>query len=293
MEEISRPMKTMIRSLAAAIMHCPAMEKSSSAWYSLVSAFCRARNPYDGRMQRIPTTITSTRKYVAKPSTISMPPKAVPGSLCAYTAPPIAASSAKMLKCPNAYEARLCRIGSSTINAVPIAVRMISGRKRTRSVALAPKLAGMRYLRLPAQFHPLRHVDVGLFQHARRSLAHRRQETLRVNTHPHHHHDQRHYRRPFAQPQVRHVMLHFGRGHAVEHPLVHPQHVAGREDHADGGPGRPAKVRHGRALQHQEFAHEVVQQRQPDAGQGCDQEDRGEPGRRRGHAAVLGNQIGR
>src|ERR1039458_3729121 len=210
-------------------------------------------------MLRIPTTITSTRKYVAKPSTISMPPKAVPGSLCAYTAPPIAASSAKMLKCPNAYEARLCRIGSSTINAVPITVRMISGRKRTRSVALAPKLTGMRHLRLPArllsQFHPFRHVDVGLFHHARGGLAHRRQETLRVHSHPHHHHDQRHNRRPFAQPHVRHMTLDLGRGHAVEHPLVHPQRVAGREDHADGGPGRPAKVHHGRALQHQELAH--------------------------------------
>src|ERR1035438_2694873 len=86
-----------------------------------------------------------------------------------------------MLKWPKAWEARLCRTGSSTINAVPITVRMISGRKRTRSVALAPKLTGMRYLRRPArllsQFHPLRHIDVGLFQDARRSLAHRRQET--------------------------------------------------------------------------------------------------------------------
>src|ERR1039458_7252830 len=195
-------------------------------------------------MVRIPTTITSTRKYVAKPSTISMTPNAVPGLVWAYTAPPMAAASAKMLKWPKAYEARLCRTGSSTINAVPITVRMISGRNRMRSVALAPKLAGMRHLRLLAQFHPFRHVDVGLFQHARGGLAHGRQETLRVNSHPHHHHDQRHNRRPFAQPQVRHITLHFGRGHAVEHPLVHPQHVAGREDHADCGPRRPAKVRH-------------------------------------------------
>src|ERR1019366_4566520 len=168
-------------------------------------------------MLRIPTTITSTRKYVAKPSTISMPPQAVPGLVWAYTAPPIAASSAKMLKWPKANEARLCRIGSSTINAVPITVRMISGRKRMRSVAVAPKLTGMRYLRRSArllsrllsrlfsQLDPFRHVDVGLFQHARGGLAHRRQETLRVNSHPHHHHDQRHNRRPFAQPQVRHI----------------------------------------------------------------------------------------
>src|ERR1017187_10348510 len=144
-----------------------------------------------------------------------MPPNAVPGLVWAYTAPPIAASSAKMLKWPNACEARLCRRGSSTINAVPITVRMISGRNRTRSVALAPKLTGMRYLRLLlqwaggprnfmkkwgsldvagglgstgsrlkpaaarigrptfstlAQLHPLRHVDVGLFQHPRRGL---------------------------------------------------------------------------------------------------------------------------
>src|ERR1017187_7233077 len=240
-------------------------------------------------MLRIPTTITSTRKYVAKPSTTSMPPNAVPGLVWAYTAPPIAASSAKMLKWPKAYEARLCRIGSSTINAVPITVRMISGRKRMRSVALAPKLAGMRYLRVPAQFDPFRHVDVGLLQHPRRGLAHRRQETLRVNSHPHHHYDEWHNRRPFAQPQVRHMTLHCGRGHAIEDSLVHPQHVAGREDHADGGPGRPAKVRHRCALQHQKFAHKVVQQRQPDAGQRRDQEGCREPWRYRRHAAVLGN----
>ena len=78
MEEISRPMNTMISSLAATIRHWPAMENSSSAWYSLVSASWMARKRYDARTIRIPTVITRTRKKVAKPSTTSMPPKAGP-----------------------------------------------------------------------------------------------------------------------------------------------------------------------------------------------------------------------
>ena len=71
----------MIRSFEAAIRHCPAIENNSSAWYSLVSASCCRRKRYDGKMVRMPTTITSTRKNVANPSTISMPPKAGPAML--------------------------------------------------------------------------------------------------------------------------------------------------------------------------------------------------------------------
>ena len=89
-------------------------------------------------MVRIPTTSTSTRKNVAKPSTINMPPKAGPACEFAYTAPPMAATRVAMLKWPKACEERRWRIGSSTISSVPITVRIVSGRKRIRSAALNP-----------------------------------------------------------------------------------------------------------------------------------------------------------
>ena len=78
-------------------------------------------------------------------------------------------------------------------------------------------------------------------------------------------------------------------GFAVEDALVHPQHVAGGEDHADGGPDGPGEVDQSGSLQHQELAHEIVEHGQPDAGQGSDQKGCGKPGRGRGHAAVIGD----
>src|ERR1039458_4061830 len=147
MEEISSAMKMTTKLRDAAIMHCPAMENSSSAWYSLVAAFCRRKKRQEERMVRMPTTITSARKNVAKPSTTIMPPKAGPSCVYAYTVAPSAATRATMLIWPKAFEDRLWSTGSRTIRSVPMTVRTISGRMRIRSAEVGPRSAGMRDLR--------------------------------------------------------------------------------------------------------------------------------------------------
>src|SRR3954454_11971998 len=228
-------MKMMIRSFAAAIRHWPAIENSSSAWNSPVSASCRARKPYEGRIVRMPTARQSTRKKVANPSTISILPNAGPACWYAATDPAIAAASPSRLKCPNACDERLPMIGSSTINSVPIAVRMISGRKRIRSPGFIPKLAGIGGLRRGRNLHVEGNVHLSLLEHLRVDLLDRLEKGPREHAHPHHHHHQRHKRRPLADIQVGHMMPDLLVNFAVKHALVHPQHVAGGENHAQGG----------------------------------------------------------
>src|ERR1039457_3792440 len=90
-------------------------------------------------MVRMPTTITRTRKKVAKPSTMSMPPKAGPPMEYAWTLAPSAAASASREMWPKAFDERLWMSGSSTVSRVPMTVRMISGRKRRASCGLKRK----------------------------------------------------------------------------------------------------------------------------------------------------------
>ena len=49
MDEISRPMKIMISSLAVTITHWPAIENRISAWYSPVSAFFASEETVRGK----------------------------------------------------------------------------------------------------------------------------------------------------------------------------------------------------------------------------------------------------
>src|ERR1019366_7450882 len=193
---------------------------------------------------------------------------------------PSAAASASWLRCPKAFDERLWRSGSSTIIKVPMTVRMISGRKRRASCGLKTKtgLAGtgdLRALRRWWALHPVGDVHVGLFQYAIGDSADTDQESLRVHAHPHHHDDEREDGRPFAGPEIPDVGADFGTGLAVEHALVHPEHVAGGEDDAERGPDGPGEVGDGGALQHQELADEIIQHRQADTGQSSDQESRG------------------
>src|SRR5437588_3705247 len=97
-------------------------------------------------MVMIPTAITSTRKNVANPSTISMPPKAGPEWRYAHQAPPSAATRVSRLRWPKASDEPLWISGSSTIRSVPITIRMISGKKRMASRELKTKLPGTRHL---------------------------------------------------------------------------------------------------------------------------------------------------
>src|SRR5579872_1561300 len=103
---------------------------------------------------------------------------------------------------PKALEERRWITGSRTMSSVPITVRMISGRKRTRSPGFKKLLTGTRHLRLGPGLHLEGHIDLGLAQHTRGGLADRRQERLRIDAHPHHHGDQRNDDGPFAEIQI-------------------------------------------------------------------------------------------
>src|SRR5690348_10216953 len=111
---------------------------------------------------------------------------------------------------PKAFDDRLLMTGSSTISSVPKTVNRISGRKRSASCGLKPKLAGtgdLRAGRRCGRLYPEGNVHVGLIQNSCGALAYLRQERLRVHAHPHHHHDEREDGGPFAQVEVGHVVL--------------------------------------------------------------------------------------
>src|SRR5579871_3526112 len=102
---------------------------------------------------------------------------------------------------------------SRIISSVPVAIRMISGRKRMYSMAEGAKLTGMRHLcggtRLAgAAVHLKLHIHLGLIQNPGGSLAYGGQERLRIHAHPDHHCDERNGCGPFAPAEVRHVMAH-------------------------------------------------------------------------------------
>src|ERR1035438_3111651 len=79
---------------------------------------------------------------------------------------------------------------------------------------------------------PIRHIRLD----AGGDSADGREETLRVHAHPNHHDDEREDGRPFAGSEIPDMRSHLGTGLAIKHALVHPEHVAGGEDHAEGGP---------------------------------------------------------
>src|ERR1035438_3125211 len=118
---------------------------------------------------------------------------------------------------------------------VPIAVRMISGRKRIRSVGLNMGLTGTAHLRArgTAEIDPVGYIDLGLFEHVGGGLADWVEERFRVDAHPDHHGDQRNDDYPLAQVEVGHVRPHCLFQLAVENALVHPEHVASGENDSD------------------------------------------------------------
>ena len=97
-EEISRPMKIMISSLAVAMMHWPVTEKETTRVPGKTRR-ARARDIARRRTGiRMPSAMTSTRKNVAKPSTISMFENDNPGSALAATALTRAAANATKVR---------------------------------------------------------------------------------------------------------------------------------------------------------------------------------------------------
>ena len=79
---------------------------------------------------------------------------------------------------------------------------------------------------------------------------------------------------------------------AEHHPLEHPQHVTGGEDNAGGADGGIELVDLEGPEEDEKLAHEAVQARQPDGGQGHDHKDGGKDGHDGGQPAKLGNQTG-
>src|SRR5579875_1221854 len=157
----------------------------------------------------MPTTITSTRKNVAKPSTESNPPNAGPACAYAATEPNSAAIKASRLRFPNRADERRFTTGSRIMSSVAATVRISSGRNRTISPGLTTALTGTGDLLGGGHGYPERNVDLRLIEHARVRFRHRRQKRLRIHTHPNHHHDQRNHRYPFPHVHVGHVQAHF------------------------------------------------------------------------------------
>src|SRR5690348_2176371 len=145
--------------------------------------------------------------------------------------------------CPNTLLQRRASAASSTMMRVAAPIRMVSGRKRRSSTPLGIRLPGTgNLLGRVRGAHLERHVDLRLVEHAGRRAAHRRQEGLGVDAHPDHHGDQRNDGRPFARTEIEYVLPHVVRRVAVEYPLIQPEHVAGRENYADGGEDGPVEI---------------------------------------------------
>src|SRR6187399_3503646 len=124
---------------------------------------------------------------------------------------------------------------SITSSSVPAMVRMISGRKRNSSAVWGKNLVSMvDHLRGARWLGPVQNCLV--------RCADGRQEGLGVNAHPDHERQQRQNARPLAALQIMHVMPDLVRCFAEERSLIHPEHVAGGENHAGGGEDRPPDV---------------------------------------------------
>src|SRR5260370_20973285 len=140
----------------------------------------------------MPVPMTSTRKKVAKPSTISMLENAVPGFAYARTAPHSAATSPAIDKWPKKLLSPSPVSGSSNMISVPITVRMISGKTRTYSTPMGgTKLTGTRGLQAmrhqPANgLYVLFQIHGALFEDSGVGRSDGGHEALRVSAHPDH-----------------------------------------------------------------------------------------------------------
>ena len=135
--------------------------------------------------------------------------------------------------------------------------------------------------------------------------THPLEEELRINADPNDEQQERRERENLAGIQVADffvviLVLRFAE-RAVKNPLIHPQHVPSAQHHAgnrqDGkdfhcnsaGKSRSSPGALERADQNQEFAHEAVQARQPDARQREDQHEKAQHGQFFGEAAIVGD----
>src|ERR1035437_7664088 len=122
--------------------------------------------------------------------------------------------SAPMERWPNSLGKRRAKSGSSTISRVPAMVRIVSGAKRSRSVAEGAKLAGMGsascvYSGFYSGADSGAGGRAGSLQDLSIRFRHHREERLGEDPHPDHHDDERRDANPFAEIKVGHVVLYF------------------------------------------------------------------------------------
>src|SRR6266511_827442 len=125
--------------------------------------------------------------------------------------------------------------------------------------------------------------------HASLSLARERE---RVDADPEDEGEHGHENRPFPDREIGQPPVLLARHLAEDHALVHPEHVDGGEDdpaRGDGGEG-PADLE--RAHQDEELAHEAVEPRQPDGGEGDDEKELRQGGHHLPQATEVGDEPG-
>src|ERR1700691_914822 len=77
---------------------------------------------------------------------------------------------------------------------------------------------------------------------------------------------------------------------AVKHTLVQPENITHLQTHVNrSGSSHVKKIGLRGALQHQEFAHEIIQERQADTGQHGDHESSRKPRGDGSHATIVGD----
>src|SRR5579872_1290767 len=240
--------------------------------------------------------MTTIRKKVAKPSMTSMSWNAGPGFEYAKMAAHIAAARPAMDRPAKKFRRCSPSSGSRTMINTPTMVRLISGRMRRYSTPAGMKLPDIRHLRRagnerrPGQFYAWQRTAFHLFVYAYvREVQNLcvlgrdgRHEALRERAHPNHQHDQRHNRHPFTLSQVVQVRDNGFGSFPQKHTLIEPQHVARRENYADGAEHTPFEMIRCRALQHQILADKIVQHRQANTRQHCDHKYARKLRRRRG-----------
>src|SRR5690348_9777042 len=109
-----------------------------------------------------------------------------------------------MERFPNSFRLLAENSGSRTIRSAPAIVRISSGEKRKRSVALGMKLVGMDIASGQNRSGRSRGRSVhrGTVENCCVSFGDWPQKSLGEKSHPEHHHDQRNHARPFAYVEI-------------------------------------------------------------------------------------------
>src|SRR6266542_5816510 len=125
--------------------------------------------------------------------------------------------------------------------------------------------------------------------HARLRLAGERE---RVDADPEDEGEHGHENRPLPDRQIGQPPVLLARHLAEDHPLVHPEHVDGGEDDPARGDDREGPADLERPHEDEELAHEAVEPRQADGGEGDDEKEHGHGGHNLPQATEVGDEPG-